>query len=96
MPVTPGQPLVYVYHRDSQAGTGLYAIIPLISVKNPAYTPVSRQSVLSDPSVILHNPSFQAPMQDAKPLIPAEVQPFELTDPTHGLVPPFRPDFPVA
>ncbi|GHJ89015.1 hypothetical protein NliqN6_5417 [Naganishia liquefaciens] len=96
VPVTPGQPLVYVYHRDSQAGTGLYAIIPLISVKNPAYTPVSRQSVLSDPSVILHNPSFQAPMQDAKPLIPAEVQPFELTDPTHGLVPPFRPDFPVA
>lgn len=92
----PVQGVVYVYHRNPHAETDPYSVITLNPAERSAYMPISYQSVLTDPSIVVHHPSFQVAIRDAKPLVPAEIRPFELTDPHRRSTPPFRPDFPVA
>lgn len=93
-----GRPFVYTFYRNPRPDVNLYLSIPLDVLDRPAYKTITHQSMLSDPSTIDDDPRFQVEIHDAKPVVAAEVQPFELTSARHGeqVAPPFRPDVPVA
>jgi hypothetical protein len=91
-------PFVYVFRRSPPSNTEPYFLISLNPVAGHAYTPIAHQSVLSDPSTIEEDPRFQVDIRDAKPVVAAEVTPFELTNRENGqdVAPGFRPDVPLA
>lgn len=91
-------PYVFVFHRSPPPNAEPYFFISFNPVAGLPYTPIAYQSILSDPSTIDEDPRFQVDIRDAKPVVAAEVTPFELTNRENGqdVAPGFRPDVPVA